>query len=218
MRHHAKYFYVLFFIIIISFVFWGVGTNDRDQVRFVAEIGNERISANEFWTAYKNTMETYREIYKGQSVDEIEQKMNIKQRALNSLVDEKTLLLSAREVGLVVSDEELQQAIVKDPNFIRDGVFRKDVYQRTLANNRLTPEGYEGLLRKQLMINRMVSMIISGVDVTDADLVGIKADAAKEGMMRQMALYGKRNAAVKSYIEAAKVRYKVRIHMDVISS
>jgi hypothetical protein len=217
MRQHARYFYVLFVIIIISFVFWGVGTNDKDQVRVLAEIGSERVTSNEFWTAYRNTLESYRELYKGKSIDELEQQMNIKLKTLNSLIDEKTMLLSAKELEIVITDEELQQAIVKDPNFIRDGAFRKDVYLRTLANNRLTPEAYEAMLRKQLTMNRMVNMVILGVDVTDADLVGFKADAAQETMMRQMALYGKRSAALKSYIEAAKARFGVKINMDVIS-
>lgn len=218
MRQHAKYFYVLFFIIIITFVFWGVGTNDKDQLRVVAEIGSDRITSNEFWLAHRNMLDSYREMYKGKSLDEIEQQVNIKQKVLNSLIDEKVLLLSAKELDIVVSNEELQEAIVRNPNFIRDGVFRKDIYLRTLANNRLTPEAYENMLRKQLTMQRMYTMIIMGVDVTEADFAGIKADAAREGVMRQMVLYGKRHAAVQSYIEAAKERFKVKVHMDVISS
>jgi hypothetical protein len=217
MRQHAKYFYVLFFIIIITFVFWGVGTNDKDQLRIVAEVGNDRITSNEFWTAHRNMLDSYREMYKGKSLEEIEQQINIKQKVLNSLIDEKALLLSAKELGITVSDEELQEAIVKNPNFIRDGAFRKDIYRRALANNRMTPEIYENMMRRQLTMQRMYGMIIMGVDVTDADFVGIKADAARENMMRQMVLYGKRHAAVQSYIEAARDRFKVKVYPDVIS-
>jgi peptidyl-prolyl cis-trans isomerase D len=217
MRQHAKYFYVLFFIIIITFVFWGVGTNDKDQPRFVAEIGSERVTATEFWTAHRNAMDSYREIYKGKSYDEIEQQTNLKQRVLDSLIDEKAMLLTAQDLGIAVSDEELQKAIVKDPNFVRDGSFRVDIYRRALANNRLTPEAYEAMLRKKFMMNRLMTMVIAGVDVTDADTVGIKADQAGEGMVRQMALLGKRNAAVKSFIDAARARYKVTKNMDAIS-
>jgi hypothetical protein len=218
MRQHAKYFYVLFFIVIITFVFWGVGTNDKDQIRFVAEIGNERISVNEYDRAYRNTLDSYREIYKGKSIDEIEQQMNLKQRVLNMLIDEKVLLLSARELGVVVSDQELQQTIVSNPVFIRDGVFRKDIYQKALANIRLTPEGYETSLRRGLTADRMRTLIAAGIDVTDADLAGYKGDAAKEGIMRQITLLGKRNAAVKSYTDAARERFKVKINAELISS
>ncbi len=39
LRKHAKYFYILFFIVILTFIFWGVGSVDKtgeDEV--VAEI------------------------------------------------------------------------------------------------------------------------------------------------------------------------------------
>ncbi len=217
MRRHARYFYVLFFIIIITFIFWGVGTNDKEGARFVAEIGDERISKDEYWRVYERARESYREMYKSQPFEEIEQKLNLKIMVLDSLVEEKVLLVSARELGLVASDEELQQAIVRDPRFIRDGSFKKDIYLRTLANNRLTPDYYEGMLRNQLSTNRMRNLIVSGVDVTDADLAGLKADPAKADLIRQAALFNKRNAALKSYIEGAKVRMKVKINMDMIS-
>ena len=217
MRRHARYFYVLFFIIIITFIFWGVGTNDKEGVRLVAEIGDERITKEEFWRVYERARESYREMYKGQSLEEIEQKMNLKMMVLDSLVEDKVLLVSARELGITASDEELQIAIVRDPRFIRDGSFKKDIYLRTLANNRITPDYYESILRNQLSTNRMRNLIISGVDVTEADLAGLKSDAARADLLKQAALFTKRNAALKSYIEGAKVRMKVKINMDMIS-
>jgi hypothetical protein len=217
MRKHARYFYVLFFIVIITFVFWGVGTNDKDGPRLVAEIGNERITTDEFWRTYERALESYREMYKGQSLENLEQKLNLKAMVLNSLVEERVLLVSAQDLGLIASDEELQQAIVKDPRFIRDGSFKREIYVRTLANNRLTPEFYESLLRNQLSTNKVRNLIGSGLDVTDADLAGIKTDASKIDMMRQMVLLGKRNAALKSYIEGAKTKMKFKLNTNVIS-
>ena len=49
MRKHAKYFYVLFFIVILSFVFWGVGTVDKTGgAESIAEVGNYKITAQKF--------------------------------------------------------------------------------------------------------------------------------------------------------------------------
>jgi peptidyl-prolyl cis-trans isomerase D len=40
MRQHAKYFYVLFFIVILSFLFWGIGTVDKTgRGGVIAEVG-----------------------------------------------------------------------------------------------------------------------------------------------------------------------------------
>jgi peptidyl-prolyl cis-trans isomerase D len=208
---------VLFFIVIITFIFWGVGTKDKSTTETVAEIGKEKVTVEEFWRAYERTRDTYREIYKDQPLDEIEKKLNLKQMVLNSLLDERVLLVSARELGLTASDEDLQQAIISDPRFKRDGIFKKDIYQKTLAMNRLTTDMYEGMLRDQLAVDKMRRLILSSVDVTDIDLAGTQADPAKTAMMKQMALYNKRNAALRSFVEGAKTRMNFKINKDVIS-
>jgi peptidyl-prolyl cis-trans isomerase D len=187
MRKHARYFYVLFFIVIITFIFWGVGTKDKQTAQAVAEIGKEKITAEEFWRAYDRARDTYREIYKDQPLEDIEKKLNLKQMVLNGLIEERVLLVSARELGLTASDEDLQQAIVNDPRFRRDGVFKKDIYLKTLSMNRLTADMYEGILRDQLAVDKMRRLILLSVDVTDIDLAGTVADPAKAAMMKQMA-------------------------------
>ena len=218
MRKHARYFYVLFFIVIITFIFWGVGTKDKSTTETVVEIGKEKITVEEFWRAYERTRDTYRELYKDQPFDEIEKKLNLKQMVLNGLLEERVLLVSARELGLTASDEDLQQAIINDPRFRRDGVFKKDIYLRTLTMNRLTPDMYEGMLRDQLAVDKMRRLIISSVDINEIDLAGTQADPTKAAMIKQMALYNKRNAALRSFVEGAKARMNFKINKDIISS
>jgi SurA N-terminal domain len=218
MRKHARYFYVLFFIVIITFIFWGVGTKDKSTTETVVEIGKEKITIEEFWRAYERTRDTYRELYKDQPFDEIEKKLNLKQMVLNGLLEERVLLISARELGLTASDEDLQQTIINDPRFRRDGVFKKDIYLRTLTMNRLTPDMYEGMLRDQLAVDKMRKLIISSVDINEIDLAGTQADPTKAAMIKQMALYNKRNAALRSFVEGAKARMNFKINKDIISS
>ncbi|HTZ18044.1 MAG TPA: SurA N-terminal domain-containing protein [Dissulfurispiraceae bacterium] len=217
MRKHAKYFYVLFFVVIISFIFWGVGTKDKENIQMVAEIGKEKISVKDYWMAYERARDSYHEMYKDQPVEEIEKKLNLKQMVLNGLIDERVLLIAARELGLSPSDEDLQQAIINDPRFKRDGVFRKDIYVKTLALNRLTPEMYEGMLSNQLAEDRVRKLVISSVDVTNVDLAGAKVDESKEAMLKQMVLYSKRNAALKSFIDGMKAKLNPKINMEVLS-
>ena len=217
MRKHARYFYVLFIVVIISFIFWGVGPKDKTTTETVAEIGKEKITVEEFWRAYERARDSYREIYKDLPLEEIEKKLNLKQMVFNGLLDERVLFVSARELGLSASDEDLQQAIVNDPRFRRDGVFRKDIYVKTLAMNRFTTDMYEEILRDQLAVDKMRRLIASSVDVTDADLALLKADEAKAAMLKQTLLYNKRNAALRSFVEGVKVKMNVKINKDVIS-
>jgi hypothetical protein len=217
MRKHAKYFYVLFFVVIISFVFWGVGTQDKEQALNLADIGNERISKEEFWRAYEFQRENLRNTYKGLDFDEIEKKYDLKNRVLNSLIEDKVMQISASEIGLTVSDKELQESIRATPSFMRDGVFRNEIYVRVLSFYRWTPEYYEAMRRNEMLATKMRMLIVSGVDANEADIAGLKIDASKSEMVKQMALLAKRQAALKSYVEGAKEKMQIKIRMDLIS-
>ena len=73
MRKHAKYFYFLFFIVILSFIFWGIGgVDDTGQREVLAKVGEYEITSQEFWRLYERSSRFYREIYK----DKYEEMMN----------------------------------------------------------------------------------------------------------------------------------------------
>ena len=49
---------------------------------------------------------------------------------LDSLIEEKVLLLAAKEIGIIVKDEELEEAITHAQAFTRNGVFgQRDIPQ-----------------------------------------------------------------------------------------
>jgi len=217
MRKHAKFFYFLFFIVILSFVFWGVGSLDKSASVNVAEIGKEKISVEEYWKAYEGVRARFRDTYKENFDEEMEKKLNLKETVLNSLIDERVLLLSAKELGLTVTDKELQEVIVNDPRFMRDGIFRKDIYFRTLELNRLTPEMFETSTRQQLLELKMRRLVWSAVDVTQADLRNMPTDEKAAQMMTQTLVLNERDTALRSYIDNIKGRMVIKIKKDVIS-
>ncbi len=212
MRKHAKFFYVLFFIVILSFIFWGVGTVDKSTSVPVAEVGKEKISIEEYWTAYDRTREFYRNITKGNFSDEMEKKLNLKQKVLDSLIDDTVLLIEARRTGIIVSDAELEEAIVNDPSFMRDGKFSRDVYLRTLQLNRLGPELYESMKRRELTLIKMKRLIGESVDLGDDALEDPSMAQIRQSLLVQM-----RDKAVKSYIEGLKKQMKVKINEQLLS-
>jgi peptidyl-prolyl cis-trans isomerase D len=216
MRKHAKYFYFLFFIVILSFIFWGVGV-DRSTVVTVAEVGREKITIEEFWRAYENTRQAYREIFGEQFDPELEKKLNLKEAVLNTLIDEKVLLITARQLGITVTDKELQNAIMNDPRFIRDGVFRRDVYFRALELSRLTPKMFEESLRRQLTLQKMSRLIGSVVDITPFELEKIPGNEKEAGEIARAALLNKIDAALISYARSIRQNIKVKVNMELIS-
>lgn len=217
MRKHARYFYVLFVIVILSFMFWGVGTVDKSPTVSVAEIGKDKITVEEYWRTYEKMREALREVYKGQLTEEIEKQLRIKETVLNSLIEERVLLISAAEMGIAVTDKELQEAITTDPRFMRDGVFRKEIYFRTLELNRLTPDMFESAARQQLTLLKMRRLIASVVDLNPLDVKGLSGDDKKARETMQALLTAKRDIAVKSYVDSMKKRMNVKVNMEHIS-
>lgn len=217
MRKHAKYFYVLFFIVILSFIFWGAGTMDETgENAIVAKVGKYKITVEEYWRTYDSAFRFYREIYKDQFDEE---KMKLKEKVLDSMIDETVLLIAAKDAGITVSDEELQEAITKDPSFMRNGVFDRHIYLNRLRLNRITVEAYESLKRQELILNKIRRLIALSVDVTDIDLDS-KQISGNDQMIKMLSatmLNEKREKAIKSYIEGLKKQIKIKINTQLIS-
>jgi parvulin-like peptidyl-prolyl isomerase len=217
MRKHAKYFYVFFFLIIISFIFFYVGPVDKSGPKPLAEIGRERISVTEFWRAYDNTRESYRDIYKEKFDAEMEQKLNLKEMVLRQLVSAKILLVAARDMGLTVTDDELREAILSEPAFQREGQFRQDVYQRTLQINRITTAYYEEKLREDLLVRKITQLIEDSVEESDEDVPQVQGNEDFARQIREAMLREKKSKAVDAFIQGLKERYKVIIRDELIA-
>jgi len=220
MRKHAKYFYVLFFIVILSFIFWGVGTVDKTgSVEVVAEVGKNKITAEEYWKTYDRIYRFYREVYKDKFDEETEKKMNLKEGVLDSMINERVLLMAAKEADVTVSDEELQESIARDPAFMKNGVFNKEVYLNRLRLGRMTPEVFEHTKRQELTLTKMKQLIEVSVDATDIDaqLPQTQGNEQAEKMIRQAMLADKKEKALKSYVEGLKKNIKIKVNKQLIT-
>jgi len=217
MRKHAKFFYVFFFLIIISFIFFYVGPVDKSTTVPVAEVGKEKITLEEYWKTYDRARDLYRDIYKEKFDEDMEKKLRLKERVLDSLIDEKVLLLAARDVGIKVKDEELEEAIINDPAFTRDGTFDRDVYLRTLQLNRITPELFENAKRQELTLGKIRKLIGESIDLTDSEIKQIRGDEQTAKALGQAVLLDKREKAIKSYVDGIKKQMKIKINTQLVS-
>lgn len=217
MRKHAKYFYVFFFLIIISFIFFYVGPIDKSTTVPVAEIGKEKITLEEYWKTYERARDFYRDIYKEKFDEELEKKLKLREKVLDSLIEEKVLLLTAKDLGIKVKDEELEEAITHEQAFTRNGVFDREIYLRTLQLNRITPELFENAKRQELTLIKMKRLIGESVDLTDSEIKQITGDEQTIMALRQAVLLDKREKAIKSYVDGLKKQMKIKINAQLIS-
>ena len=220
MRKHAKYFYVLFAVVILSFVFWGVGPKDQSGgVEIAAEVGQYKITADEYWKTYDRIYRFYREIYKDKFDEETEKKMKLKEGVLDSMINERVLLMAAKDAGITVSDAELQDSISRDQAFMKNGAFDQDIYLKRLQLSRTTPEMFENLKRQELTVAKMRQLVEVSVDATDVDsqLPQASGNEQAEQMIRQAILADKKEKALKSYVEGLKRSVKIKVNKQLIS-
>lgn len=173
LRKNAKYFYFLFFLVIITFVFWGVGTVDKPKADYVAEVDGQKIYAERFWRNYEEIRRFYREVFKDKAT---EMEQGLKEKVLEDLINEEILLWLAKKYDIEATDKEVQDAIVNDPRFMRNGVFQRDIYFQILKLNRLNPAQYEASLKREITIGKTLQVIAFSKGASEiSDSVYIKA-------------------------------------------
>ncbi|HCY86187.1 MAG TPA: parvulin peptidyl-prolyl isomerase [Desulfobacteraceae bacterium] len=156
-------------IIVIVFVFLGVGSMNASRQNEVASINDTPITVEEFQNAYKRMVDRMRAQFGNALNDDLLKALNVKQQALNSLINQKLLDMEAEKLKIVVSDEELQDTLMGIKAFQTDGAFNLDLYKRILGQQRMTPESFEAFTRQDLKNGKLRQMILSGITVSDAE-------------------------------------------------
>ncbi len=210
MQKNMRWFLLPFaFLIIVVFVFWGVGTREQSQRQVVAEVGDAPIYADEYWRAYDRMVKFYRSVFQDQFDKAMEKQLNLKERALDELIDREVLAAYAEKLDIAVGDQEVADTIRNDTNFQRDGVFNRDVYLRTLQINRINPAAYEELRRRDLVL-RKVRRVFDISTPLETEL------SAREGW--QGTPFGSPDRITRAFLDGLRRTMDIMVNRDLISS
>lgn len=156
-------------IIVVVFVFWGVGSFREQRGNRIAIVNGEVITGQEYQETYNSLVEQVRARL-GNNLDEnLLKTLDLKKKALDRLIDRKIIIKEAEKLKFRVTNEELSQAILHIKAFQSDGVFNKKVYERVLSQNRMTPEAFEISVKESMMIERVMSFITGGVKISEQE-------------------------------------------------
>ena len=174
LRRHSKsrVIQVIFFLIISVFVLWGVEAvvSGGSTLTTVATVDGQPIEQISVQRAEMNLAQAYRDAYKGQFTPEMRQAMNLRQRALDGLIDRAVLVAQAEKLGFVIDDQELRDSIVDSPAFQLGGRFNKEHYLRVLRSAGLTPADFESAKRDDLAVERLQNVVGDNVTISEADV------------------------------------------------
>lgn len=106
----------------------------------------------------------------GEQFDKLAPLLNLRQRAMDRLVDRALLFQAAQRLGIAVSQEEIRRRVSSMEVFQRDGKFDLDIYQRVLSRNRLAPEDFEASQRDGLIMEKLSVLIAGAAQITPLEL------------------------------------------------
>ena len=159
----GRIFKILFWIIILSFIFTGVGGYliprlNTDPV----EVGKYKITANEWNQQYTSQTQQMQRMYGPQFSEMLENPEYVKtlrSQVLEGMVDNVAFNSAVYDLNVRIGDEQVRELIRNTPAFQKDGKFDNDLYLATVRNMGMNPE-YFG---EQMRISEMSSSVSSPI-------------------------------------------------------
>ncbi len=172
MRRHAKSYLIKFLIAIIAIVFifyFGYSFRSEKGAK-VAVVNGELISGVEYRKAYGDMLEALQRQYGKMWNDSLIELFDLKNRALQGLIDEKLLSQEARRIGLGVTENEIRSEIMSYPAFQFQGRFDERGYRAVLNQNRMSPEDFETTIAQVLLKDKVSQFLTAFLPVTDQEV------------------------------------------------
>ncbi len=161
---------VAFAIIIIVFVFWGVGSFTGGPSTVILTVNGEPITIQDFQGRYEQFERSVREQRPDLDAAAIKQ-LGLRRQLMDSMILEALLLQEARRVGITVTPVELRQVIESYPVFQNaEGKFDPNRYLEVIKMQRDTPGNFESRVRNGLLVDKLRSEITAGAYVNEAEL------------------------------------------------
>ena len=160
---------IILSFIALTFIWWGVGTYSEQDRNVAATVGGETITTIELAEAVAGLEKSYREVYGAAFTPEMAKALDLKKRAMDSLVQRMILLEEAASMGLSATDGEVQREIAAVPAFQQNGQFRADLYHSVLSYNRVSPAEYEASKRVDITLKKLEGLLAAGALVPETE-------------------------------------------------
>ena len=173
MRKHAKSWLIKFLIAIIALVFifyFGYSFRSGKGIK-VAEVNGEVISSMEYQQKYKELLTNLQNEYKNVWSDSLIDAFDLKNRALEELIDKRIISQEAKKVGLDITEDEIRDRIISYPAFQYMGRFDENRYKAVLNNNRLTPENFEAIIGQDMLRSKFSQFLLTFMLVSDQEVL-----------------------------------------------
>src|SRR5262249_62030071 len=118
----------------------------------VVTVDGDAVSAVTFDRAYRAAVEQTRQMAGDRWTEELPRALRLREQVVERLIDERLIARGAVREGIVISDAELAEQIMRINVFQEGGRFSRDRYVRVLAMTQppMTPGDFEADFRTEL--------------------------------------------------------------------
>jgi len=159
--------------VLLVFVDWGAGRSGRGGGAGAAvRVGDRAISEAEFVAEMRRMNDRFQQQF-GDQWNDLRDQVDLAGQTVSYFVERELHLAAAADAGLVVSDEELQEAILSNPmSQDRAGRFvGQETYERMIRGYfQLSPQEFEQRFGEDLVIAKLQSLVERGVYISDVEV------------------------------------------------
>lgn len=160
-RNNKKIVQIFLGLITLPFAFFGVDSYVRNSGagNDLASVGDTKITVSQFDQALRERQDQMRqrlgESFKAEMMHTPEVRLSV----LNSLLDQRLLLLEADKSRLHTNDSTLRDVISKIPSLQEDGKFSMTRYETALRVQGLSQPQFEAKLRQDLTLQQLIGAV-----------------------------------------------------------
>ncbi|KFB73497.1 MAG: SurA N-terminal domain-containing protein [Candidatus Accumulibacter phosphatis] len=160
-RNNKRVVQIFLALITLPFAFWGVDSYVRNTGAGadLASVGDSKITMPQFDQAWRAQQDRMRQVLGASFRPELMNTPAAKLAVLNSLVDQRLLLLETAKGRLGAGDELLREVISKIPALQENGQFSMSRYQTALAAQGMSQAQFEAQLRQDLTLQQLVGAL-----------------------------------------------------------
>jgi peptidyl-prolyl cis-trans isomerase D len=162
---------VLLWLVIIVFIGWGGYLYQTRHEYDIARVGEHYISTSEYQTAYNNMVEGVRKQFGGALPEELMRSLNLRERALQTLIQHYLILRGAKDLGLTATIDEVRRKILEIPAFQTEGKFDAKRYEGMLRQMRMTPDIFEQEMSEDITTRKVQAFIMGRAVVTEDEIL-----------------------------------------------
>jgi len=164
-------------IIILPFVFWGMGDVFRGgNQNVIATIDSEKINTQEFVDHLRRFNLSEKQIKDLPKTDLVE-------KILSEYIGKKVMALEIEELGIIINDNSLRNIIKNDKTFFKNNKFSRTEYEKFLLKSGINAPLFEKNLVEQEKRRQFLTSLSGGIIIPE-NLV--KKEYGKENQIKNI--------------------------------